>query len=128
MPSDEFKELILSQIQDIQSQIAKEQGLTAEHNSKNRTTDDPTCEQSDSDLPLASKETIIIDSHRPLSFENQIETCEGTDARLIEEREDRIRTISANDDDYVDPKHSKAALQQQQQTRYGGKECGRQPR
>lgn len=85
MPTDTFKELILSQIQTIQSKIAEEQGLTAESKKEqlqsltanniasNLTTIDkhnPSI-HSDNDMPLASKETLQLDSHRPLTYETQ---------------------------------------------------------
>jgi len=73
-------------------------------------------------LPLASKETIALDSHRPLTYETQqlgatnygIKTpilddylaCE-TD-NLPEEREDRIRTIIMSEEDEF--KHARSPL------------------
>lgn len=76
------------------------------------------------DLPLASKETMTLDSHRPLSYETQTmlrltdyniktpnmedfmtrDSNNGGAGGLIllnaeEEREDRIRTIQATSDD-----------------------------
>lgn len=75
------------------------------------------------DLPLASKETMTLDSHRPLSYETQMlrltdyniktpnmedfvtrDSNNGGAGGLIllnaeEEREDRIRTIQATSDD-----------------------------
>lgn len=63
-------------------------------------------------MPLASKETIVIDSHRPLYYENKIDIVEEMGARRLEEREDRIRTITANEDETAELKHSWAPLQQ----------------
>ena len=125
MSTDAFKDLILSQIQQIQSKIAEEQGLTGDKGqaklSERKNPDDqhPTLE-SDNDLPLASKETIALDSHRPLTYETQhlkatnynIKTpimddfitrdsnhagqknCDNKEElTALEAREDRIRTI-----------------------------------
>ena len=126
MPTDAFKDLILSQIQSIQSQIAEEQGLTVNENASRRHGvghDQPGAArgdilanlegQSESDMPLASKESIALDSHRPLTYEThtlkQTEASEppepqpsskpvkrftvGDTEDDLDRQEDRIRTI-----------------------------------
>jgi len=64
----------------------------------------------DSDLPLLSKETITLESHRPLTFESQNCKNSNNDAStknmeefvaresLGVEREDRIRSIQLLED------------------------------
>ena len=89
--------------------------MTERHDSKQTT--------AANDLPLASKETMTLDSHRPLSYENTQNVAlrqtdynirtpniedfmtkdsnNGGGAMLLpeEEREDRIRTIQATSDE-----------------------------
>ena len=66
-------------------------------------------------MPLASRETIALDSHRPLTYETEMfgATDYGVKTPILEdfltketddkpeEREDRIRTVSAREDDEI---------------------------
>lgn len=76
-------------------------------------------------MPLATKETLALDSHRPLTYETQhlrntnyniktplLEDFITRESRVPDEQEDRIRSITAtvSDEGGDFGKHSKSPL------------------